>query len=334
MWLWEDERDSPSSQIDGRAFELKADVLELRAWFANGLERPPSAAYGYGTAWRPYGSDAFPFVLLGSGAFRRSQSRVGASEFLRPVPVEELLSTRERSALKLPRTRLPLLAMAGSIPEPSSGRTPYPWGWILRRRKAIYPERSTKFGTAGVAVSMPDGSQGTLTAGHVFPAGLGALVEVASGLIGSSRRPFGTVSHHEMPAGRVGWDAAIIRSTTTPAPVKRAITRFPPVRNGQELAYTDGAESGFVDQISVVAGLEEVRGAHLGWRCCWLIGPTDALRGGDSGAAVFAQSTDELLGTYVGRSYIGPPPGKTCALYVQDAHSLAANVLRGWGVSF
>ena len=326
MWLWEEDAEKADSNDD-----LVGDVRLLRSWFRGGdWSAPP---LGYGRAWTSYSDKAFPLILFNSRLSPSPRDVAGGPA--EPRPIEYLLQSEQRDALGLPKTSLPIFALFASPPEPTAGFQERLEA-LLPMRNGIYCAKTKKLGTAGVSVSMRDGSLGVLTAGHVLPCGARSRVESSSSWVPRlwpRSEPFGVVEHHSVPLNTIGWDVAVIRPDRPVSPLKRAITRFPSVRYGQELAYARGARSGLVDGVVLIAGLEEVRPAPLlGWLCCWLIAPASVLRKGDSGASVFVQGSGELLGTYVGGSSLGR--SEPYALYVQDAHSLQVNMLSKWGVAF
>jgi hypothetical protein len=322
VWLWEGESDRRSDD------KLAPDVRKLRSWFKEIYRRDPRLAWGYGRAWTSFATPPYPLVLLNSYRTRFDFW----TESSEPVAVEQALSQEDRDFFNFPQTAHPLFVLFVRKPEPSTT--------VKERLKALLPTdkallcpTTERSGSAGVAVSLSDGSAGVLTAGHVLPLGAGSDVNLVSGWrFLRKSTPFGKVEHHSVPIATVGWDAAVIRPNSKPRFLKKAVTRWPSVRYGQELTYARGAKSGVVERAVLIAGLEEVQAAPLGWHCCWLIGPTDALVAGDSGASVFVRQTDELLGTYVGASRLGY--GIPYALYVQDAYSLQANLFSNWNVSF
>jgi len=141
---------------------------------------------------------------------------------------------------------------------------------------------------------------------------------------------------HSVPKVSAGWDVALIH-TYPPIKPPSIVQSFSKMRgtrprDGEELVYANGATSGFVDLAVLIGGLEEVAGWNIKWRCCWLVGPSGVLTSGDSGAAVFMQNTDELLGTYVGASKLNGAR-RPHAHYVQDAWSLDQQLFRKYGVS-
>jgi hypothetical protein len=248
-------------------------------------------------------------------------------------PIDDLLSVEDRKSLELPETKLPLFALFADEPEASATITELMES-IRPIRNGLMCTKTGRIGSAGVAVTLSDGSAGILSAGHVFPCGVGCEVESVNGFSFWKRtKAFGKVEHHSVPIGTAaGWDAAIIRpSAQVPLP-QRVSTRWPSVRHGQELTYARGARSGFVDTAVLIAGLDEIVASPLSWSCCWLIGPPTVLVAGDSGASVFVRKTDELLGIYVGASRLGD--SEPYAAYVQDAYSLQQKLLSKWKASF
>jgi hypothetical protein len=324
VWLWEEEINGERSGDD---FNLVSDLRQLRNWFYEAAtEFNQNIVWGYGRTWTRFSEKAFPFLLIS----RPTRFTGFLSDHQSPVPIEILLPSSERKELRLPETKYPLFALAVGQPQPSATIAER-LEQILPIQKGIYcPETRTQ-GTAGIQVETLDGFPGILTAGHVFPEGNGSRVESFNGWK-IWRRPekFGYVMHCSVPLNETGWDVAVIFQTSRVQAPLRKCSLFRGERHGQELVYAKGAQSGVVDEAILIAGLEEIRPAPLGWRCCWLIGPTDVLRAGDSGASVFVRNSGALLGTYVGCSLMGG--SKPYALYVQDARSLQSNILSNWGI--
>lgn len=328
MWLWETERDLARPDGEHESW-LIDDLRALRAWFKDGREY----AFGYGRTWVPGAVGSYPVVLLDS-----KWQWLDEDSGLLPVRVPASRIDEAPPALPggLPRTKLPLLGIQIAAPRPAASTFANRIARFLWSPSAIYPVGSKRYGTADVAVTLADGTQGIATAGHVLRAGIGTQAERLEGVWPLRRRVrLGAVEHQVMPdlTKGPGWDLAVVRPERPSAPVRRGVIRPPSSRFGLEPAYTRGATSGYVDDIEIIAGLEEVRGiAGITWHCCWLVGPTSALQGGDSGAPVFLEGDDTFMGVYVGHAT--NRRGTVTALFAQDAYSLQHNVLNRWGASF
>lgn len=318
MWLWEVDKEltRPSNEHESSLID---DLRSLRRWFQ---EADRGWVLGYGQAWLPWAADPYPVVLVNTGS---TPSEFGPRWVSPPF-----------FGASLPQTKLPLFWMGSGVPAPSVSALGKHIDRLVSRSSAIYPAGSKRYGTAGVAIELPDGTLAIATAGHVFPGGVGQEAERLTGVWPLRKRMhLGRVLRHTMPSptGGPGWDIAVILPDPSSTAVRRSVIRHPSARVGLEPAYTRGASSGLIDDIEIVAGLEEVRGiAGITWHACWFVGPTSALQGGDSGAPIFSQRDDKLLGIYVGHAT--NRVGAVTALFAQDAYSLQHHVLDGWGAAF
>lgn len=318
MWLWEVESELTRPENE-HEFALIEDLRSLRRWFA---VEAPAWVIGYGQTWFPWAAGSYPLILLRSDITHSETEVRSAGQVL--------------SLNNPPRTKLPLFEIGTNVPTPSSSLFRKGFSKLFSPSPAIYPAGSNHYGTAGVTVRLADGTQGIATAGHVFRNGVGQEAESVSGVWPFRRRTrLGTVALHMMPSPTTGpgWDIAVVRPERKVASVRRGVIRHPSARIGLEPAYARGATSGLVDDIEITAGLEEIRGiAGMTWYACWFIGPTAALRGGDSGTPLFSQQDDKLLGIYVGHAT--NKRGEVTALFVQDAYSIQHNVLNDWQATF
>lgn len=344
MWQWQ-RNQLNEREVDPHERALSEDVAALALWFRAVRSRPgPRLSWGYGTAWGKLGRE-FPLLVLSRNSVRgwnqkyRSPVLDAESSF---SPAEAYLVSEELAALELPRTSLPLFVAVSSRPTMSAAST---FDKLLLRHLPVGGSLvcglTGSSGTPGVAVQAMNHTVGVLTAGHVFPRGVGSPVEcVTRRMWWSARRKFGTVLFHCSPTGgrqtsphMSGWDAAIVLPHHAPKQnfigyklhEVRSETTIEPV-------FARCSTSGIVSSASVLqARLEEMDAGNFYWRCVWILFPSGVMTSGDSGAAVFLQKDGALLGTYVGRSTFD---NVTHAHYVQDAQSLQHHVLRRWGVRF
>jgi hypothetical protein len=84
--------------------------------------------------------------------------------------------------------------------------------------------------------------------------------------------------------------------------------------------------SGFVEAASVFGVCMNVEDL---WRDCWTLGPSSALKDGDSGSTVVDWQTGEPLGTYVGRAEL---IDQTNHLYVQSLDRVITERLAAEGI--
>ena len=347
MWLWQAELDGAKRlENDSWASLLFADVRRLRTWFAEHRRGPTSRlAWGFGSAFGPDAKE-YPCLLLGWKALQGWRIRYRSSYADAPTSfavASDFLVDEERARLRLPQLRLPLLVLIVSRPRPSSRLIDALLLEHLPTMEPLICAATGSQGSAGVSVAVAGHGPGILTAGHVFPKGVGSAVEVVKrGWIFKRRRSFGYIARHCSPLSDKsssstfrGWDAAVvIPSRKIIAPIRRPV------------CYTDVAEVARVEPVLARAGasgivsggstmlrarLEEVDAGGISWKCVWAIFPAGVMTAGDSGASVFLTSSGELLGTYVGCSEC---EGKAQVHYVQDALSLERHVFGHWGVNF
>jgi hypothetical protein len=212
---------------------------------------------------------------------------------------------------------------------------------FVQLREPIVCIRSGKKGTAGVVVwNKADHQPALLTAGHVFPDGVGSDV-------GSLHSPLqffpkffpkvehlGTVTHHVAPAGPyAAWDAAIIRISEIKKPKLALVSQKYERFRSPEKIYVHGAYSKLVTRAVVQGALTDLGSDEIMWKDCWMVAPSGLLRDGDSGAAVFVDSDSSFLGLYVGQSEL-PGSGLPLVHYVQDAFRLEQEVLSAWNIRF
>jgi hypothetical protein len=204
-------------------------------------------------------------------------------------------------------------------------------------RDPIICKQSGKLGTAAVKVWDDEVKEyGLLTAGHIFPKGVGSPVERQRRIFGvwPTRESLGVVSHHVAPSGPAPqWDAAVVR-------LSKAVQWIPPIVRTlhsftqPEPVVAYGAISGLIKNAAVLQGaLVEGGSEGTRWKNCWMVAPSGVLTSGDSGTAVFTRKGGELLGVYVGCSFL-EATGQALVHYVQDADSLEKEVLSPWQVSF
>ena len=335
MW-WE-----PRSEQE---FPLASSVAQLQRWFRERRGPAASLAWGIASCWSPVHEQLAPTVLLDSGLLGDREHLRYADEKFGPFAVPVNLLSSEGDGLPrgwdspLPRIegRVPLHVMFVSRPEPSASAAGILQKYLTLREPVVC-EKTGKLGTAGVAV-WDDAVQkhAILTAGHIFPKGVGSPVsQRRKNIFGFSRRvPLGVISHHICPNGPTpAWDAAIIRLTRAAGYAAPATGVFPGfTRPEPVVAY--GAISGAVDEGAVLQGaLVEGGSGQFNWKNCWMLGPATLLTSGDSGTAVFTLKSSKFLGLFVGTSYF-VSSGRSIVHYVQDARSLENEVFSGWQVRF
>ncbi|MBL8275565.1 MAG: hypothetical protein JNL93_02605 [Pelomonas sp.] len=357
MWLWQTTPDSDSGEASTRDTALAEDMAKLRSWFRqhgpSGERRTPQQlqdlyyqatvqgvpfrepgpeAWGYGFGWSWDGAPKSPLVLLTyKVVYGRLSLEPSERTVSRPVPIEDLLTEAVVGQLELPKTKLPLLAMVADEPRGSTSFAERIGDKLLGPSKyQICCAETGSLGTLGFRL----GRNHYLTAGHVFPNGRDSRCDYfQSQFLWRRRKRLGEVVMHSVALrhGDADWDVAVIETPpwiATPA-LNQRMTGFRGMRprQGEERVYANGATSGHVDMAVLIGGLEEVAGHDIKWRNCWLIGPSNILTGGDSGAAVFTYGSDELLGTYVGSSSLRGARSSH-AHYVQDAWSLDQQLLK------
>ena len=291
--------------------------------------------WGIGSALLDSGQ-LVPLVLLNAGLFGVPKDMDTA---LHPFRLDDAPNLPQ-SWLPPAFMKLPVYGLIVAKPRPcaSAGSAEEVVGERLPILDPIMCDTTGKIGTAGTLVwDEMDRAFAVLTAGHVFPHGCGSSVSRRQDRFISWPRtyPLGRVSHHIVPAGTAGWDAAVILphhplSSTAHRKIGPLLTRLDRIRS--VVAY--GAFTGFVDEAALLSGaIVEGGSEEIEWKNCWMLAPSNVLTSGDSGAPVFARDNSEFLGTYVGVSqFMGTR--KAIVHYVQDAASLQREVLASWGVSF
>jgi hypothetical protein len=329
MW-WE-----PSTEHEAR---LARAVEQLKSWFRERREEATPIAWGVGSAWEAGSEELAPFILLNSEYFS-----VFPAFRLYPLDFIKLFF----SHVSFPEVGLPIYAMPVTPPRLSSRTFEEQMSLLEGLLEAFVPIREPivsgskgSTGTAGILVWDPAAqAHGLLTAGHVFPDGMGSQVDILRklGWFYEWREHLGEVSHHIIPTGPAGWDAAVIRLAKALEPEREGVRvrRFVESFKSPERVVVQGAVSGFVSHAAVQGALTEIEFAKDGrsWANCWFMTPSGVLKGGDSGSAVFTRQDGRLLGIYVGSSHL-VDVDMALSHYVQDALSLEINVLREWNISF
>jgi len=319
------------SRLSGRDPREVAALLDYSARIGGVESDPAVLAVGYALNGAPR-----PLLLLDA-------SRLGIPPEPYPIAVSSLpygLGDR----IELPIDAPALVALPTARPEALAGPASGQLVGARRRRDAA---------TVGVRTlrQLGDGSwrAGFLTAGHAFPEGVGSeVVRLPSGRVrrqwrelagrGGMRRT-GVVAAHrsptfaanrepddELPAAEFdfalvdlddGWTADLADGPFGFEVPAAAVDFAVPQR-----VVALGGVSGRVDRISVMGALMET--AHR-WRDCWLLGPSTALRRGDSGASIHDYGSGAPIGTLVGRSAL---LDETHFLYAQSLERLMAECLR------
>jgi len=328
MW-WEPE--------DERERRVREDVEHLSRWFneMRFAEQPP--AWGVGSVWNDLEGGLSPFVILNAARWPYS-FKPGAQAKFRP---QEVRTPLDEPAWRLPKTQEPMLGVAAYRPMLASTSVARLKAFLADQiyvRDYVICQRTGDQGTAGVRVrNMATGHVGLLTAGHVFRDGVGSEVSRRRwprlGRL-SSIVEFGRISHHVMPRPGWGdWDVAIIDVERAPIPATRPVNQLCGTSRFNRNVFAHGARSGFMsDAIVVKAALTDYGDDQYRWRNCWAVVPGGVLRPGDSGTAVFTVEDQGLLGVYVGSART--PAGRAAIHFVQDAESIASNVLANWGYGF
>ncbi len=206
------------------------------------------------------------------------------------------------------------------------------------RAALVGAQNSNKFGTVGLRVirRTDEGWRGGfLTAGHTFPDGVGTSVvyHAPSRLRRAWRAalklgdvPIGRVVLHESPGDSTvppAYDYAIVELANTRSAEWRQDDFVPDVaaagpyeKPNRVLVFA--GPSGEVEAASLFGACMNVEKL---WRDCWTLGPSSALRDGDSGSTVVDWQSGEPLGTYVGRSEL---IDRTHHLYVQSLDRVIA----------
>jgi len=264
------------------------------------------------------------------------------------IPVFALLPVAAFEASgSLPQTSLPAYAMAATHPRPTNATISATPGILVELllaefvqfREPIVCMRSGKRGTAGVVVwDKANKEHALLTAGHIFPFGVGSEVAKLHSpwerLFFPKFKRLGTIIHHVAPAGpNAAWDAAVIRFAKIKKPsaalVQKKYERF----RSPEKIRVHGAYSQLVTRAVVQGALTDLGSDERMWKDCWMVAPSGLLKDGDSEAAVFVDRDSGFLGTYVAQSEL-PGSGLALVHYVQDAFRLEQEVLRNWDITF
>jgi len=325
---------------------LAQDVSLLRNFRADYR----SLIFGVGSIWSPRYHRLVPFM-----AFSTADIPTRLSTWTKHRELVEINAVGW--PLPTPRTILPLHAMLLEPPRPASAAlydVERVAGWIddyVRFREPIICKASNSRGSGAILVFDDVNRRfGILSAGHVFPNGIGSAVELelARALFFSKRVPLGRVSHCIVPPpGTAGYDVAVIDLNLLNQWDDRhrrpyLTDRIPLHRSTVAVKLRDrfiapqpivvhGAVSGMISQAAVMGQLVEVDYGQATWLNCWLVAPSGMLRSGDSGSAVFTREDSAFLGLYVGSSGFSKRP---LFHYVQDGWSLQQNVLNGWNISY
>jgi len=216
------------SPTNERESALANDVQLLRNWF---VEREVfrghhPIAFGVGSIWSPQERALSPFVLLNRRAFRYLP--------VPPAPASPFFEIfhyagggNYLSLLAFPETQLRTYAMAVTRPRPTNAMISLSPQILKERllaefvqvREPISCMHSGNQGSAGVAVwDEANEEPALLTAGHIFPDGVGSRVDKVHWRLKRFPRFFpkvvhlGTITHHVAPNGPIAaWDAAVIR---------------------------------------------------------------------------------------------------------------------------
>ena len=311
-------------------------VAQLKGWFANlSRETTSPVAWGIGSAWTKDGV-LVPLALLNSDHFS------GMPPF-RLFRLDDIPAPED---IDFPALSLPLYVMFATPPRPSAGTLSFKEQMSLVEgmindfvpfRERIVGNPKGAPGTAAVLVQdLAANRHALLTAGHIFPGGLGSRVDRWQTMhrFFNSRQEIGHLKHLQVPVANVaGWDAAVIELSYSAQPrgtlMWRGVERF----DSPEFVVVHGAITGWVSQAAVQGALIEVEYEQgRRWKNCWMMAPSGVLRRGDSGSAVFTRRDARFLGMYVGSSFL-VASDKALFHYVQDAFTLQTEVLTGWQIS-
>lgn len=315
-----------------REFDLARAMDQLRNWFR---EQPyldgQALSWGFGTMWSHNYGGLVPLVLLNEERFPypflTHAEQLGPRGLLEPIEVAAL---RDRGPeVRFPRTYPPLHYLSVAQPRASSVADEL-FGSVLSVRDPVVCGRTGEMGTAGVVVrDITTDARYLLTAGHVFPKGVGSPVRRARWRLMRFRwtTPLGEVIRHIVPDATSGWDSAVIRvDKQLPFGVRVVRNQLRHFETPNSVvAY--GAFSGLVRNAVVHGGLE----ALPPWKNCWICAPSGILTHGDSGAGVFTRSERKFLGVYVAQEMVG---GRVAIHYVQDSYTLEQQVLKNWNIEF
>ena len=316
--------------------------MDLNPWVKRfPVERPRGriqSAWGVGSIWSADEQALVPFFLL-------NREFVGLS-----IPAFALLPVRVLGVSDLlPQTQLPAYAMAATRPRATNATISASPRILAERllaefvqiREPIVCMRSGKKGTAGVVVlDQANGELALLTAGHVFPNGVGS--EVGKLHLPWPRFPkffpklenLGVIIQHVAPNGpNAAWDAAIIRLAEIKKPSAALVWRKYERFRSPEKIRVHGAYSKLVTRAVVQGALTDLGSDDRMWKDCWMVAPSGLLTDGDSGAAIFVDRDLSFLGLYVAQSEL-PGSGLALVHYVQDAFRLEQEVLRNWKITF
>lgn len=320
-----------------REFALARAMEQLRGWFKDQpSSREDSICWGFGTAFSRGFAGIVPVVLLNDERFPypflTHVDRMDGREAIEPVPIEAVREPNIPAGI--PQTYPPLHYVSVAEPRASSV-TEELFDSVLSVRDSVVCGRTGEMGTAGVLVRASEYRVPCLlTAGHVFPMGVGSPVLRARWwlLVLRWTIPLGNVVRHIVPVGSTpGWDAAVIRVDKHAPMSARVVTNQVRHFEHAEAVVAYGAFSGPVRNAQTHGGLVVLRGSGCSWKNCWMTAPTGILTNGDSGAAVFTRREQKFLGIYIGQSTVG---GRITMHYVQDSYTLRDEVLKAWNIEF
>jgi hypothetical protein len=255
---------------------LAEDVRELRRWKFEDPIASEIGCFGIGSIWSEYDEGLVPFVLVSREI--RAWTWEGTFQRMRNGWLLRLI----RPAFPaIPRLRLPLYFAVLKEPRPTNTATATQIAadrlidTFVRVREPIGPDIKAT-GTAGVIAWTKHKMPVVLTAGHVFPNGVGSEAfrfhsrwPHLRWLRPPERSSIGAVWKHMVPkSGGPGWDVAVILSdpvisTLVEAPlVARQYKRFQRPRRSGFMARTPGW---LQEQSCKVPSLTLVHGRTVGW---------------------------------------------------------------------
>jgi hypothetical protein len=264
-------------------------VEQLTRWFREQPRRDKDRiAWGVGSVWSESLKALMPLVLLNSERIPPSLLSRAPEGIVFPMQLVSESFPDFFPASLLPEidsSLPPPHAMLVTRPRPSNVLRDTAESIVenfLHFHEPIICEQTGSLGTAGVTVRYQDtGGYGLLTAGHVFPRGLGSAVSRRRrGFLRSTIDHIGRVSHHEVPDGQVaGWDAAIIQ-------LDKSLFRFQGVKirrmlqrlDKDESVVVEGATTGLVKEAAVLRGAMVEGGSEdMMWKNCWTLAPSGVL---------------------------------------------------------
>lgn len=338
-------------------------IERLTGWFREHWSSDSAAVWGLGSIMLGEPNRIFPLLVVGPdfpdlyrGYPFGSYHFPCESQFLERLPLVmgewrepfpffpraglplRILFPDQQSSVPFGTSGSPVVLLPASRPRPTSRPSEILDKFVAYRRPIVCG-LTGKVGTAGFTAQSPAGPV-VISAGHVFPEGDRSPVLEERGVrvgrfnVGWGRKTFGKVMHQVAPAGPVpGYDVAVI-APNRPLSASHAATRFVEKLDEPKSVVVHGSTSGTVTEAAALIGaLVQVGDPATStiWANCWMMGPSESLTGGDSGAAVFVQDDSSLLGTVVGASYF-KASGRRLIHYVQDGFSLQRNVLQQWNI--